>query len=90
MHAGTVIGSFRTLLRGKITRQFTLVSDPTCAPSVEKAIVGMQTFGGTREGKTLHIFLDETLSLIILNTGVKARKGVLKWGRWKARRWKRR
>ena len=43
-------------------RRFTLVSDPTCAPSVEKAIVGMQTFGGIREGKTLHIFLDETLN----------------------------
>ena len=54
--AGTVIESFRTLLRGKIMRRFTPVSDPTCAPFVEKAIVGMQTFGGTRKGKRIPYF----------------------------------
>ena len=74
MHAGTVIASFRTLLRGKIMRQFTLVSDPTCAPSVEKAIVGMQTFGGTREGKHFTYFWMKPSSI----TGVKAKKGILK------------
>ena len=52
MHAGTAIESFRTLLRGKIMKRFTLVRDPTCALSVERAIAGMQTFGGTRKGKT--------------------------------------
>ena len=49
--AGTVIESFRTLPREKIMRRFTPVSDPTCAPFAEKAIVGMQTFGGTRKGE---------------------------------------
>merc|ERR1712203_402619 len=71
MHAGTAIESFRTLLRGKIMKRFTLVRDPTCAQSVERAIAGMQTFGGTRKG-------------------VKAKKGVLRWGRLKAKGWKRR
>ena len=52
MHAGTVIESFHTLLREKIMRRFTLVSDHTCVPFVERAIAGMQTFGGTRKGKT--------------------------------------
>ena len=76
MHAGIVIASFRTHLRGKIMRQFTPVSDHTCAPSVEKAIVGMQTFGGTREGKTLHTFLDETF----LNNRCQGKEGNLKVG----------
>ena len=64
MHAGTVIGSFHTLLRGKIMRRCTLVSDPTCAPSVEKATVGMLTFGGTREGKHLTCFYRTQVSLV--------------------------
>ena len=61
MHAGTAIESFHTLLREKIMRRFTLVNDHTCVQSVERAIAGMQTFGGTRKGKkNTQIYRDVT------------------------------